>query len=326
MPYSRVVRRSGFTLVELLVVIAIIGILIALLLPAVQAARESARRTQCTNNLKQMGLGLMNFHDNYTFYPPGGIEAPFRAMNLTCANGPCHHGWGVPLLAYIEQAALAEKYDWTVDFRHANNRDTVLQQLAVFQCPSCPKPNRIRRLTTGAHSPWEAACSDYAPMATVETDLYNLNPPVVDQVGTRARTGVMPGMGDAINVPLVRMSDILDGTSNTLCIVEDAIRPETWRKGQFVSASGVGGAPWADRQNNIGLNGASDLGITPPDGPPGLCALNCTNEEEVYSFHPGGANVVFADGSVHFLRQNVSIRIMARLVTRKGGEALGTAF
>jgi prepilin-type N-terminal cleavage/methylation domain-containing protein len=315
--------RSGFTLVELLVVIAIIGILIALLLPAVQAARESARRTQCTNNLKQIGLGLMNFHDSYKFYPPGGIEAPFAPMNLTAT---AHHGWGVPLLAYIEQDALAQQYNWGFDFRDPVNRAVVLQQLPVFQCPSCPKPNRIRRLSSGGFTNWEAACSDYAPMATLETGLYNATPPLVDQVGTRARTGVMPGMGDAIGIPLIRMSDILDGTSNTLCLVEDAIRPETWRKGQFVSASGVGGAPWADRQNNIGLHGATPDGLTSPDVTHGTCAINCTNEEETYSFHPGGANVVCADGSVHFLQQSISIRIMARMVTRKGGEPLGHAF
>jgi prepilin-type N-terminal cleavage/methylation domain-containing protein len=315
--------RRAFTLVELLVVIAIIGILIALLLPAVQAAREAARRTHCTNNLKQIGLGLMNFHDSYKFYPPGGIEAPFTAMNLSAT---AWHGWGVPLLAYIEQDSLAQRYKWDFDFRAPENRDVVLQQLSVFQCPSCPKPNRIRRATTGAFSPWEAACSDYAPMATVELDLYNLTPPLVDQVGTRARTGVMPGMGDVINIPLIRMSDIIDGTSNTLCIVEDAIRPERWRKGQFVAATGVSGGGWADRQNNIGLNGATDAGITAPTVPGGPCAINCTNEEEVYSFHPGGANIVCADGSVHFLRQNTSIRILARLVTRKGGEAIGSAF
>ncbi len=128
-------------------------------------------------------------------------------------------------------------------------------------------------------------------MATVETALRTSG--LVDPVGFW--TGLMPGMGDHLpNVPPVRINDILDGTSNTLCIVEDALRPEEWRKGQFVSATGVAGAPWADRQNNIGLDGATNAGLTSPDVTFGPCAINCSNEEETYSFHPGGANVVCA--------------------------------
>jgi prepilin-type N-terminal cleavage/methylation domain-containing protein len=308
------VARRGFTLVELLVVIAIIGILIALLLPAVQAAREAARRAQCTNNLKQMGLGLMNYHDAFKHFPPGGvtIAAPFTAytpLNLSCPAPPCDHGWGVFLLSYIEQEALAEKYDWTVSFTNNVNDAVTRQQLPVFQCPSCPKPNR-----TGTS---QRACSDYAVMATIEIPLRNSG--LVDNVPIW--TGIMPGLsnGPPIIRP-VRMNDILDGTSNTLCIVEDAIRPEEWRRGKFISATGVAGAPWADRQNNIGLDGRTADGVTQP----GPCAINCSNREEVYSFHPAGANVVCADGSVHFLRQDISIRIMARLVTRAGGEAVGS--
>jgi prepilin-type N-terminal cleavage/methylation domain-containing protein len=302
---DRAVRRTAFTLVELLVVIAIIGILIALLLPAVQAAREAARRSQCINNLKQMGLGLMNHHDTFSFYPPGGVTSPWNYYPQTVgATGT--HGWGVPLLPFTEQSALAEQYDWKVGYDHANNRTVVITHLPIFQCPSCPKPNRISANTS---------CSDYAPMAVVENSVGNdglRTSGLVDRVGKW--TGVMPGLSGRSQP--VRINDILDGTTNTLCIVEDAIRPEHWRRTRVVATSGVLGAGWANRDNNIGLNGFSSDGVSTP----GPCAVNCTNREEVYSFHPGGANVVCGDGSVHFIQESVSIRVFARLVTRAGGE------
>ncbi len=317
-------RRSAFTLVELLVVIAIIGILIALLLPAVQAARESARRTQCTNNLKQLGLGLMSFHDANKFYPPGGIQTPLRLMNLpppgvTPPNPAQQHGWGVPLLQYTEQDALAEKYDWNADYRNPVNRPVVLQQIPYHQCPSSPKPNRIDTFTSGGFTNWQVACSDYTVLSQVGTALRTSG--LVDTVGSWE--GVMPSVSDTFVAPLVtivRMNDILDGTSNTICIAEDAMRPELWRRGQVTTLT-TSGAGWADRQNNNALDGATNAGLIV-----GPCAVNCTNQGEIYAFHPNGANVVFADGSVHFLQKTISIRVAAKLVTRKGGEPVSGVF
>jgi prepilin-type processing-associated H-X9-DG protein len=115
-----------------------------------------------------------------------------------------------------------------------------------------------------------------------------------------------------------RMSEITDGTSNTILITEDAGRPTRWTLGQKVSGVYSGGAAWSAGINRIILNGWSPL----TGSRPGPCALNCTNENEVYSFHLGGANFVFADGSVHFLHQGIDIRILARLVTRAGEEVV----
>jgi prepilin-type processing-associated H-X9-DG protein len=220
----------------------------------------------------------------------------------------------VLLLPYIEQEALGGKYDWTVTFTDAKNHAVTRQPLRIYQCPSCPRMDRV--------SAAQRACSDYAAMSIVNIPLRSRNLGLIDPV--QVWHGVMPGVstGPQLNLP-VRMNEILDGTSHTLCVVEDAIRPEHWRKGRMVVPSTpVAGAAWADQENNIGLDGFSDDGVTTP----GPCAINCTNREEVYSFHPGGANMVCADGSVRFLKQEINIRVMARLVTRAGGEPVGADF
>jgi prepilin-type processing-associated H-X9-DG protein len=117
---------------------------------------------------------------------------------------------------------------------------------------------------------------------------------------------------------MTRMTDITDGTSQTILVAEDAGRPEIWRVGRLVPDAWVGGGPWAADRNRLVL-----MGATPDRGTrPGPCAVNCTNDHEHYSFHSGGANAVFADGSVHFLKASLDIRVLARLATPAGGEVV----
>ncbi len=304
-------RRScpAFTLVELLVVIAIIAVLIGLLIPAVQKVREAANRMKCANNLKQIGLALHNFHDAHGTFPPGSVfDRGFSQSGFTFpANA--NHGWSPFLLPYIEQTALANLYHWDVNYYDPPNQPVVTTQLKILQCPSA-EPNRW---VTAVEMPaaWspdrKGACSDYTGVRQIDTQLVNLGlvSPAANYKGVMTQNC------------MTRIADITDGTSSTILITEDAGRTKVWRAGRPVVGVYAGGAAWA------APNLIQGLGST-PDGAtkPGPCAINCTNEKEVYSFHPGGANAVFADGSVHFLKASISMQVFASLVTRAGGEVV----
>jgi prepilin-type N-terminal cleavage/methylation domain-containing protein/prepilin-type processing-associated H-X9-DG protein len=310
-------RRRGFTLVELLVVIAIIAVLIGLLLPAVQKVREAANRMACANNLKNLGLALHNYHGDHGKFPPGAV-GPFAALPQFA--GLKHHGLGTYLLPYLEKQELASRYRWDVSWFDPLNQPFVNVQLRLWQCPSAPA-NRIQdgSLPTVVPPPPDpfngtAACGDYAGMGAVDSVLARkglIDPPSGPRDERGHYEGVFP-----VNATR-RLDDISDGTSQTIMMAECAGRPQLWRGRSQVPNVWLTGGPWASR-NLLWCRGAT------PDGTAfyGPCAVNCTNDREVYSFHPGGANVVFADGSVRFLRANLDIRVLARLATRAGGEVV----
>lgn len=298
-------RRSfGFTLVELLVVIAIIGILVALLLPAVQAAREAARRISCQNNLKQVGLALHNYHDALRMFPPSSVWG---------------HNWVPFLLPYVEQENLYEQYRWDVRWDHALNQPVVNTELSVMRCASAPTGSRrIDRLPSGR----TAMAGDYAPTSGVS--------PVLVRVGLVPPTSNLRGVITTRGP--IRLADVLDGTSHSLLITEDAGRPEFWNRpgrgpdelrltcGNYSVRGGrVRGAGWADPAIAIPVHGFTSDGLSCP----GPCAINCTNNNEAFSFHPGGASAAFADGGVRFLSETLDLSIYAALITRAGGEPIG---
>ena len=292
-------RQRGFTLIELLVVIAIITILIGLLLPAVQKVREAANRIRCTNNMKQIGLALHQFHDNHDTFPPGSLVGPLPALGVTTT---AEHGNTQFLLAYLEQLALANQYDRNVHWYYDRNHPVVSTHLTLLQCPSA-MPKRVSSHPMAPNGRF--ACGDYAairevPQALVDTGL-------IDQPASR--DSALPV--DAVS----RLTDITDGSSATILYAEDAGRPQLWRNGRLVPGQVISGGPWAGRNLIWGM--PTDQGT-----PPWPCAVNCTNHREIYSFHSGGANALFADGSVRFLRESISIRLLAALVSRAGGEVV----
>jgi prepilin-type processing-associated H-X9-DG protein len=285
------------TLIELLVVIAIIAVLIGLLLPAVQKVREAASRMKCANNLKQLGLALLSYHDANDTFPPGQWDGPPGR----------NHGWAPFILRYIEQDGLANLYRWDLWSADPQNQPVVARQLPIFQCPSAPEQDRY--MTFGVfQNNGKGACGDYAPT-------FSVDPILVTQ-----RLIAPPGDHRGILAPdqTTRISQITDGTSNTLMLTEDAGRPRLWQAGKAGDDQTVIGGPWQAYNNGIILRGSNYDGT----GAWGPCALNCTNDREVYSFHPGGANAVFADGHIQFLTSGVSIQTLAALVTRAGGEVV----
>jgi prepilin-type N-terminal cleavage/methylation domain-containing protein/prepilin-type processing-associated H-X9-DG protein len=294
-PFPRL-RQRGFTLMELLVVIAIIAVLIGLSLPAVQKVREAANRVSCQNNLKQIGLAFHQFHDAHGTLPPGGVVGALPAMGVTTT---AEHGNVQFLLPHLELEALANQYDRNVPWYHEKNHPVVTRHLTILQCPSATA-NRVSPHPLAPTGRF--ACGDYAGIKEVPQALVDSG--MIDRPASRE--SALP-----VNV-LVRLSDVSDGTHQTILYAEDSGRPELWRNGRLVPGKLISGGPWAGRNLIWGM---------PADpNPPWPCAINCSNDREIYSFHPGGANVVFGDASVRFLKESISIGVLAALVTRAGGE------
>ncbi len=291
MPRISFHRPAGFTLIELLVVIAIIGILIALLLPAVQKVREAANRLSCQNNLKQLGIALLNYHDSNGGFPPDFRDSPATS-------------WTPFMLPYIEQDNLYRQYHFDKDFSDPAN-DSGINQTRVpgFLCPSAPASYTRLGVNKREVRDYDSANQIVLPNPYLD------NPPAPDPT--------YPGvLGHNVNR---KVAEITDGTTNTLLLAEDAGKTGHWQLGQFISY-GIGDAAWAANSTSIRLRGFDPV-TRMYIGP---CAVNCDNNDEIYSFHPGGANVLCADGSVHFLRADVNINIVAALITRAGGEVIAS--
>jgi prepilin-type N-terminal cleavage/methylation domain-containing protein/prepilin-type processing-associated H-X9-DG protein len=296
--------RAAFTLVELLVVIAIIGALIGLLLPAVQKVREAANRAKCSSNLHNVGLALHHFYDVNGQFPPSGVQGPFPPAGVTTT---ARHGWVPFLLPYLEQQATADLYHWDVSSTDPANQPAINVPLPILQCPSA-EPNRVMAIQPDYGS-GTAACMDYAAVSGIRPQLVARG--WVDAVPNR--DGVM-----TVNF-MARVTDITDGTATTMLVSEDAGMPQIWHAGRPVTDSLIACGGWSAWDGcTIWVQGANADGSVQP----GQCGINCTNQREIYSFHPAGANALFADGSVRFLPRGIDIRILARLITRAGGEVV----
>ena len=281
-------KSTGFTLVELLVVITIIGILIALLLPAVQAAREAARRMQCANNFKQVGLAMHNYHAVKGCFPPGMF------------NGGGIYGWGVFVLPYMELDGLYQMYDfnsgyWTGTPTSGNRRVTGMS-IPAYLCPSDPQ---------GADQVGYSSDPSYL---AGRTDMAGVSDSVDWSIGsagisTPEKFPAVDGVLGA-DVPCT-IADIKDGTSNTLMIGEVTGEGVGTQQGHFWTSYDL-----LDTAN--GVNGADTVpgGSYPP--------INGRYLTGFASFHPGGCNFALADGSVSFISQNVAQAVLAALTTRDG--------
>ena len=312
-------HRPGFTLIELLVVIAIIAVLIGLLLPAVQKVRESAARSKCQNNFKQIGLAVHSFENTNGHLPPSG----------TTINGAKGHSALTYLLPYMELNQVYNNIDINKPLYDAVNMKPPLGTntnnpfgtvVSIFLCPTTPDHD-------GDYG--KVGFLNVAPgIAVFGTSDYGVLDGIGDAFATIAgvnqsgHTGLMQ-FATLTNGKLdtrVQFTDCTDGTSSTVLFAEDAGRTARWDMNTLVpgspgdSAGQRSEAAWGDYDVEFFTHG-SNL-----DGSGGSCFANCTNDNEMYSFHSNGLNVVMADGHVFFLTKSASPFVVAAMISRAGGE------
>jgi prepilin-type N-terminal cleavage/methylation domain-containing protein/prepilin-type processing-associated H-X9-DG protein len=381
MMYSRLKARRAFTLIELLVVIAIIAVLIALLLPAVQSAREAARRAQCVNNMKQIGLSILNFESTNSYMPTSVdyLVPPYLPDMDPSTNGfPSQENAGnfTRCLPFMEQQNVYNQINFNLAAFDQRNVPPIVggpgslyngvgqcsaysTVINAFLCPSSPAPGSINYYNTcwsgfgnGSQSPISNPPSEiwgrtdyFATPGFHGSLLQKLGFPNTSTTGGYANpdsnldTGTICDISTSnattgiVNTPIsrVRIASITDGTSNTVMIAEGAARPVGYNHARTIYNQGGpvdgvinptngGGGAWADPFSYAHLDGSSSDGIRGN----GICLINCTTNNEIYGFHPGGANMLFADGSVHFFKESIDPRVVVYMITRAGGEVVSS--
>jgi prepilin-type N-terminal cleavage/methylation domain-containing protein len=324
--------QRAFTLVELLVVIAIIGILVALLLPAVQSAREAARRMQCQNNLKQLGLGLHNYHDVCGQFPYGSTW-PVESQIETKNNGNLGPNWVIAVLPYVEQQNLYNLFDFKQPISHTNNSVARGMQLSFMLCPSDPNGRRpfkgsaMSSMTGNLGDNWARGCYGANGSLSLLRTGSDINHGATESSGgwqSNRRRGVM-GANVSLNI-----GQITDGTSNTLLVGEiragvvDFDARGVWAMSGGCPSGLWGHGPWGDDNGpNSLLPLADDVlacteirkKIDPTNGEKKLqeMGMPCSSgdwpnfQQTARSSHEGTVFVVFADGSVHGITDFIDI-------------------
>jgi prepilin-type processing-associated H-X9-DG protein len=286
----RVRRSLGITLVELLIVIAIIGVLVSLLLPAIQAARESARRVQCHNNLRQIGVGLALHANAIGVFPIGCIGGP------NYLHDPRVLSWNVHTLPYLEQQAIHDRFDLSPSSTPATNKAIAATIVPLFLCPSVPETQLIS--TTGI---WKgAAFSDYGGLYGVEGESHGIestddSTPYDPATSRELQTLRDDSLGAMLYDVGVGPKQVTDGLSKTACVAESTYR----RRDTY--------AEWANGRNIF-----SQKDSTPING------IGFNNE--IGSAHPGGASLAFCDAHVEFLAETIEQSVLLAKLTKAGGD------
>lgn len=303
--------RQAFTLVELLAVIAIIGILVGMLLPAVQAAREAARRIQCQNNLKQLGLALLQYESANKAFPASGWTR----------SGPgnpsgSYLSWRAVCLDFMEQSNTANQYNREQNWWHPFNLAIGSFRQSTFVCPSTPNLESLLQIPPKPPRPalsltQALAITDYEAIMGVRATLDSTKYDASNRFSVMHRDS------------RTRFAQILDGSSNTIMVLEAAGRPAVYRRGRREHAlSNEQGIGWIDSESAFSFDGSSADGTREGCGIQAGCsvAINARNDNEPYSFHLGGVFALFADGHVSFESASTSILVFAAACTRAAAD------
>lgn len=309
--------RSGFTLIELLVVIAIIAILIALLLPAVQQAREAARRSTCKNQLKQIGLALHNYHETHRIFPQGGFGQSIGSGTSASTLNNVSMSFLVMILPFVDQAPMYESFNLNRGYSFSGNRQVCLNVPPVYLCPSSNKTHSNHTSEVVGSAPMYAShyVGNMGPVGTNATTSapYQLeceNPSAGTSVPNCRSGNDVSNMG-VLGGPRsnIRLRDIIDGSSNTIMVGEmsghkylsEAIAPRGWNRGCHNDSCG------SSKNVKFGIN---VHGFVSGE----------FNNMSFGSNHVGGCHVLMADGSVHFVSENVDMNVYLATASREGGE------
>ena len=311
---KRSATRRGFTLIELLVVMAIIAILIGLLLPAVQKIREAANNMKCKNNMKQIGLALHNYENNYGKAPAWG----YHIVSVTAQNTFPGHSALSQLLPFIEQGNAADRFDLNAPYDYTN--PIFRAEMKIFTCPSAPS-DRIQPTV-----PQNLAPTDYAPPIGFD-DAYTQCPPINGPAGSpnrfKAMLGTAPDNGNYHTKRTVKLADVKDGLSNTICFLEVAGRPSAYYRGrpnnvgyQYYGWGDMYTTPMIKRYDTSAAPGTLTGVLEPGQNCNGSSVVNVSNIQGPYAFHVGGINVLWGDGSCRYLRASVDPLTLYLMVIR----------
>lgn len=337
-------RASAFTLVELLVVIAIIGVLVGLLLPAVQAAREAARRMQCSNNVKQLGLALHLYHDAHKVFPPGNLAPVARGANgcVTGAGGlQLMAPWTVLVLPFVEQAPLYNSLDFSLGFNAYSNLGTQTANtikcrvpMSVYRCPSYAAPTWVFPATVVSPTTvvppvdYEPFVNSYhgcmgggAVVTTVTSNADGCYGPTAPGGSISQFTNGLLGVNSRHGI-----KDATDGTTNVILLGESVYQGMELLRGWF-NGFRSNSATNAPPGNIIGTAGRINGGKAHY-----LAFTNRVNNQNIHnaintiffgSLHTGGCHFGMADGSVRFMSENVNLTLYQRLGAMRDGQPIG---
>lgn len=319
-------KPNGFTLVELLVVISIIGILLALLLPALASARSAARRTQCASKIRQVGLAILNYESQFQAFPPAATLDKHLKFSVYAF-----------ILPYMEEGPAFERVDFSKDWSAAGNRD-LFERLNLSDALICPEAPTVRNQyarheVKETFNAEQSTLVDYVPIQTVSLDsdagtgtyadvkveqlrtLVRANQIVNSTSSSRGEFssgndrwwGILRAF-DSLDDASIRRAHVKDGLSNTILMGETAGRPQPYVRRKQTTQQ-IDRAKWYYANLPISVNAHC-----------GGSVINCTNTTEVYSFHHGVAGFAHADGSTHFHAENIDAEVFISLYTMNGGE------